>query len=294
MEGKEVSFYISIAAYIYGFYYILKAILQVPDAKEVGRIRKAFGHRENEWLLEWSMKLGSVLPISESGKKKLAIKLKAARIELAPQTFIARSLIKAMIPFCVFLILIYTTSHFFFAFIAVLFLALSISLFFKDFEEIEKIAKDRKKEIEWELPRFLDFIIQEFHYHRDIVRILERYKNNAGGMLKKELEVTVADMKSGNIENALIKMDARLGIASLSSIIRGLLSVIQGEDVIVYFQMLQHDLRLLEYQKLKKIALKRPEKIFKYTALVFISFIAIYLVVFGVVIMKGVAEFSSY
>lgn len=275
-----------------GIFQVLKGILKIPDREDVKRIRVAFGSKENERLLEWAIKLGKYLPLSEAQKKRMEVKLKMVRIELSPQTFLARAIIKGMIPLTIALVLFLLPSHFLTGLVMGLMIILSIGLFLKDFEDINEKAKMRKKEIEWELPRFLDSILQELHYHRDIIKMIENYKDSAGESFKKELEVTIADMKSGNMENALIKLDARLGIPQLSSITRGLLSVIQGEEVIIYFQMLQHDLRIMQQQKLEKIALKRPDKILKYSGLIVLCFLLIYGVVFGVIIMRSISQFN--
>lgn len=295
MELLQGSFFLSGILLFFGGYQILKEVFRLSRNEDNKRVRRAFAaEKESEWLMQTAFRLGAVLPFSEGKKKRLKIKLKAAGIEIAPETYLARAIVKSIIPFSFFVLFLLLPGHFFTAIFAGFSLVLSGMLYFRDFEELEEVARKRKEEIEWELPRFVNSVVQELKYHRDIIRILESYKESAGKTFKEELEITIADMKTGNMENALIRFDGRMGIASLSGVIRGFLSVIQGEDNIAYFQMLQHDLKALEYQKLKRIAIKRPEKVGKYTFLIVISFLLIYMVVFGVSILKGFQEFSRY
>ena len=101
-------------------------------------------------------------------------------------------------------------------------------------------------------------------------------------------------MKTGNIENALIRFDGRLGIPGISSVVRGLLAVVQGEDSVFYFQMLQHDLKALEFQKLKRLALKRPAKMNRYTGLIMTLFVVLCFLMLILQAYYGARQIGSY
>lgn len=47
--------------------------------------------------------------------------------------------------------------------------------------------------------------------------------------MKRELDITTADMKSGNYKTALTRLETRIGSPMLSDLVRGLISVIRGE-----------------------------------------------------------------
>ena len=72
----------------------------------------------------------------------------------------------------------------------------------------------------------------------------------------------------------------------LSDVVRGLIGVLRGDDSAVYFQMLSHDFKALELQKLKGEARKVPPKIRAYSLLMLICFLLTYFVVIGIVIMN--------
>ena len=182
------------------------------------------------------------------------------------------------------------TFVFIFPIIAPVTVFLSIAVYFKEIKTAEDKVKNRREEIEYELPRFASTLTQELKASRDILSILESYKQNAGSSMKRELEITVADMKSGSFEGALTRFETRLGSSVLSEVVRGLISVLRGDDGVVYFQMLAHDLKQLELQRLKTIAAKQPSKIRKYSFAMLICFVFMYLVVMGIQIMKTMGK----
>lgn len=165
-------------------------------------------------------------------------------------------------------------------------LFLAIAVYFKEVKSADEAVKKQREEIEYELPRFASTLTQELKASRDVLSIVETYKQNAGKSMKRELEITVADMKSGSYEAALTRFETRLGSSALSEVVRGLISVLRGDDGVVYFQMLSHDLKQLELQRLKGIAAKQPSKIRKYSFAMLICFVLMYLGVMAVEIVK--------
>jgi len=81
--------------------------------------------------------------------------------------------------------------------------------------------------------------------------ILEHFKKNAGVVFAKELDIVTADMRSSSYEAALTRFEARLNSPQLSDVVRGLIGVLRGDDGAIYFQMLAHDFKSLELQRLK-------------------------------------------
>ena len=107
--------------------------------------------------------------------------------------------------------------------------------------------------------------------------MLETYQKHAGPALKRELSVTTADMRTGSYEAALTRMESRVSSAMVSDVVRGLIGVIRGDDGVAYFQMMGHDMKQLEIQRLKKLALERPPKIRRYSFLLFACMLMIYM-----------------
>ena len=66
--------------------------------------------------------------------------------------------------------------------------------FFKEQKRADEIVQQRREEIETELPRFVNTVEQELRSSRDVLNILKAYQHNAGHAMKRELEITIADM----------------------------------------------------------------------------------------------------
>ena len=151
----------------------------------------------------------------------------------------------------------------------------------------EKIPKEKREQIEEELYRFVSTITQELKNSRDVLSMLEHYKENAGEMFQKELDIVCADMRSSSYEAALTRFEARLNSPQLSDVVRGLIGVLRGDDGAVYFQMLTHDFKQAELQRLKAKAAKIPPKIRVFSFAMLLCFLATYFAIIGYEIVKS-------
>jgi Flp pilus assembly protein TadB len=274
-----------------GVYLILKDLLKLPSGRAVKAVhvidkRERKKSKNFEVLInEWAIRLSKVVHMTDYSRRRLTATLKSANIKLSPETFVARAWLKAgmMLLFIIPALLIFPM-----VFPVVLFLA--VAVYFKEIRSADETVRKRREDIEFELPRFVSTLSQELKANRNVLNILETYKQNAGKSFKDELEITVADMKSGSYESALTRMEARLNSPSLSETIRGLIGVLRGDDGVVYFQMLSHDLKQLELQRLKTIAMKRPAKIRKYSFAMLFCFLMMYLSVMFVEIIETLGK----
>ena len=73
----------------------------------------------------------------------------------------------------------------------------------------------------------------------------------------------------------------------LSDVVRGLVGVLRGDDGAMYFQMLAHDFKQLELQRLKSAAQKIPGKIRVFSFLMLMCFLLTYLAIIGYVILTS-------
>ena len=259
--------YLSIILFSFGVYLILLNILKIPTL-QTRRTIISFNGRDKKidkidiLLDNLASKISKYIKIEEYKRKKLQTTLKIVGINKTPEKYLASIWIKTAIP----LIIAIPLALFLPITIPIL-LVISIRTYFKESRSLEKSLAEEKEKIEYELPRFTREIAQELKSTRDVLLILERYKNNAATSMKRELNITIADMKSGNYETALTRFETRIGSPMLADVIRGLISVIRGDDALVFFQLLSHDFKALEIQRLKHQAAKRPGKIKKYSFL---------------------------
>lgn len=85
--------------------------------------------------------------------------------------------------------------------------------------------------------------------------------------------------KRGEVEAELPRFVARFNSPLLSDIIRGLIGVLRGDNGVAYFQMLSHDMKQLELQRLKAQAMKIPPKIRVFSFLMLMCFLMTYLAI---------------
>ncbi|MBQ9989838.1 MAG: secretion protein F [Lachnospiraceae bacterium] len=265
-----------------GSYFLLAQLLQVPTYRtsramlSVGKKQRKQARSSDAFILELSAKLAPFLPMDEYKKRKLSATLRSAEIAMTPQLYLAQAYVKAGL---VFLSII--PSILIFPLIFPVFIILGIGIFFSESTRAEKLVKQRREEIEFELPRFVATITQELMASRDILSLLESYQKNAGGALKNELAITTADMRTGNYEAALMRLEGRVSSAQLSDVVRGLIGCIRGDDGVAFFRMLSHDMKQLELQRLKRLALERPPKIRRYSFLLLACMLLVYMGVMG-------------
>ena len=131
---------------------------------------------------------------------------------------------------------------------------------------------------------------QELKNSSDVLSMLEQYKENAGAAFRKELDIVCADMRSSSYEAALTRFEARLNSPQLSDVVRGLIGVLRGDDGAVYFQMLTHDFKQTELQRLKAKAAKIPPKIRVYSFAMRMCFLATY---FAIIIYEIIRSMGT-
>jgi len=280
--------YIIIAVFLSsGLYFIAADILKLPTLKasravlSAGRQnRKKTGIMES-CILKLSSELAKFIRIDEYKGRRMAATLKYAGINLTPEAFVARAWVKTGL-----VLLAIIPALYIFPLIAPVILFLAIAVYFKEMRGADEFLKKKREAIEAEMPRFAITIEQELKTRCDVLSILDTYRKNAGEGLKHELEITVADMKTGSFEAALARLEARIGSPMLSDVVRGLLSVLRGDNGAAYFQMLARDFKQLEFQRLKQEAMKRPARIRKYSFLMLGCFVLTYLVVMATEIIN--------
>ena len=215
-------------------------------------------------------------------RSELENALAVADIEMTPEEFMADSISRAVllslcsIPLC---------------FLNPLFLLLGVGLGclygFYRYQTVLDNNKKRRARIEMELPRFAQAISQNVQGDRDVLRMLMSYRRVAERDFADELDRTIADMKTGNYETALLKLEKRVNSPQMSEVIRGLIGTLRGEDQAIYFKMICFDLRQMEQNALKKEALKRPRAMQKYSMFMMLCILIIYAVVLATEVMSA-------
>ena len=219
-------------------------------------------------------------------RDKLLSVLEIAGIEVSPEVYTLKAYITAI------LVALGSVPVFIIQpLLALVVIGLAVTLWFSTYYSAFDFVRKRKKIIELEIPRFALTIAQNLENDRDVLKILSSYRRVAGKDFKQELDQTIADMKTGNYENALIHFEGRIGSPLLSDVVRGLIGTLRGDDQRMYFKMICFDMRQIEQANLKKEAAKRPKKIQKYSMMMLICIIIIYLVVLVTEVVSSLGVF---
>ena len=225
-------------------------------------------------LMGWAVKLAPHIRMDEYKRSRLKNTLNAVGMGMTPEVYSAFAIVKAaaillgIIPCLLMLPLLAPVVVF-----------LAIAVYFKETRRADERLSEKRGEVEAELPRFVATITQELAASRDVLSMMEHYKHNAGPTFAAELDILTADMRSGSYEAALTRFEARFNSPLLSDIVRGLIGVLRGDNGVAYFQMLSHDMKQLELQRLKAQAMKIPPKIRVFSFLMLMCFLMTYLVI---------------
>lgn len=286
---------ILIAAVFTGFgcYHLTCAFVDVPTAKTSRMMmlaRKQTGTGEEKlfdvYLTKIAEKLSFLLRLDPIKRTRLELTLNIAGIPLSPESYTMKAFLTAAatalcgLPF-----------FFFMPLMGILVFGLAIVMWFATYYKAPDLVKKRKKLIEAELPRFAVSTQQSLSADRDVLKLLTSYRRIAGPYLGQELDTTIADMKTGNYENALLHFQNRIGSTMLSDIVRGLIGTLRGDDQQMYFKMLVFDMRQIEQNNLKKEAAKRPKQMQKYSMMMLFCILLIYVVVLSVEVVGSLGAF---
>ena len=285
MEGLLFLFGLFLAL---GLFFLAASLLHLPT---IGAAKAMLGTAKQErkgaktletCFMILAVRLSHYIRMDEYKKSRMGNVLKASGMNLTPEVYQAYALVKAgtvllaVIPCAILMPLLVPVV-----------VVLALLLYFKEGQKADEKLKAKREEIEGELPRMVATIEQELKASRNVIGMLERFKGNAGPALTGELDILLADMRSSNYEAALTRFEARLNSPMLSDVVRGLIGVLRGDDSSVYFQMLAHDFKQIELQRLKAQAQKIPPKIRVFSLVMLVCFLLTYLAIICYVALES-------
>lgn len=232
------------------------------------------------WLKDLSLWLSKKLRLNEYKRIQLQMDLRSAGINLSPEMHIANALVKSSV-----IGIMAIPIYFIFPLLSPVVIVLAILIYLKSSKGVADKIIDKRKKIEYELPRLVAHIDKTLKHNRDVLYIIDSYKTNAGTEMAEELEITAADMRSGNYEAALTRLESRVGSSMLSDTIRGLIGVLRGDDTESYWTNLSIKFSDYQRQLLKSEASKVPSRVKRLSMCLLICFMAMYLVVIGMQIV---------
>lgn len=276
----------------FGLFFLLSDLARLPTMRTTkamafaGWQEKAATKASLETLLmDGAVYLSRYIHIHPHKKGRMENVIKAAGIDMSAEVYVSYAYIKtalvlaAIIP-CMFIMPL----------LSIFVLLAAVMVYFGETGKADEMLRQKRETIEDELSRFASTVEQELKNSRDVLSILENYKRNAGKTFARELDIVCADMRSSSYEAALTRFEARLNSSQLSDVVRGLIGVLRGDDSAIYFQMLVHDFKQMELQRLKARAQKIPPKIRKFSFLMLICYLSTYLMIIGFEIVKSMSS----
>lgn len=284
-----------IAIILFGFavYNLSCAFVDIPTSRTSRMMmlaRKQQGMKNEKLLDVYLTKIASLfapyLRLDRLKRNRLKAVLEIAGLEMTPEVYTARAWVTAgAVALCALPLMFVIPLS------VPILIGLAVALWFSTYYAAFDFVKKRRKLIEAEVPRFALTIGQNLENDRDVLKILTSYRRVAGRDFGAELDQTIADMKTGNYENALIHFETRVGSPMLSDVVRGLIGVLRGDDQRMYFKLICFDMRQIEQNELKKEAAKRPKKMQRYSMMMLFCIMIIYLVVLCTEVLGSLGAF---
>lgn len=271
-----------------GIGFLLAERLKLPSRAasramhSMGRNRKDKPNPLTLLMRELSGRLAGKLRLNEYRRAQLEADLRTGDMTQTPEQFVAENIVRAGTVAVLAVPVMFLSK-----FLALLLLVVAILLYRLGSMTLRKKIGARRARIELELPRFVANIEKTLPHSRDVLAMLESYRVRAGEEFGRELDITVADMRSGNDEAALTRLEARVGSSALSDVVRGLIGILHGEDNSVYWANLSLKFSEAGRQNLREQAGKVPKRVRRLSLVLLGCFFLIYIVVIGEVLLNS-------
>ncbi len=272
-----------------GLFYILADRYAVPFYKTSKAVESLSKQQKEKtsgldvWLKGLATWLSKHLKLNEFKRAQLEADLKTAQMDITPEMFKANAIVKALLV-GVFAI----TVLFILPLLCPVVLFLAVFLYGREVKSVGARIKSKREKIEYELPRLVFTIEKTLKHNRDVLYMLESYAENAGSEMKHELNITAADMRSGNYEAAITRLESRVGSSMMSDVCRGLIGILRGDDTEMYWASLSIKFSDIQRQQLRLQARKVPRKVKRLSMCLLLCFMLIYVVVILQQIMSSI------
>ncbi len=269
-------------------FFLLADFLHIPYVASSKAVRNLSKNQTADtslldvWLGGVSEWLEKRLKLNEFKREALVIDLRTAQMDMTPERFRANAIVKAGV-----IGILAIPALFLHGFLSAVLLGIAIYTYVAEGKKLTRKIRKKREAIEYELPKLVATIEKTLLHSRDVLLMLQSYSKNAGPALKDELDITIADMQSGNYGIALTRLENRVGSPQLSDVCRGLISILRGDDTQAYWVNLGLKFNDYQRQKLKRQAQKVPGKVRRLSVALLVCFIAMYFVVILVQVVES-------
>ena len=270
-------------------YFLLADALKLPTvrtSRAVNNLSKRQTDKTSSldvWLGNFASSLARHLPMNEYRREELAADLKTAQMEVTPEQYTANAIVKALV-----IGVLAIPTLFFFPILSPIILFLAFVLYRMNIKSVKVRIGSKRSRIEADLPRLVATIYKKLDYQRNILDILTDFSKHARPEMKHELDITIADIRSGNEEAAITRLESRVGSPMMSDVCRGFVTLIHGDVAENYWSTIAMKFADINRQRLKAEAAKVPKKVKRLSMCMLICFMLMYVVVIVAQIMNSV------
>ena len=271
--------------FFFALYLLLEKAFGIPSAAASMAVRKA-GRPKREkpslpdlWLGSLSVRLALLLERfqTDAVRERLQTVLSSSGDGRTPAAYTADCVVKA-VPVA----LLALPAAFIFPLACPFILLAAVLYGVRTYRSVERKEGKKKEEIEREMPAFTAGIRAQLKHTRNVLMILDACREHAGDALKKELDITAADMRTGNDLSALTRLETRVGSPLLTEAVRGLRAVLRGDNTEAYWESLSVRCADAQKQLLRREANRIPKKVRRLSLALLGCFLLIFLTVIGV------------
>ncbi len=273
--------------YAAGIAFLLADAFRVPrravsGAMNAGGSRKKRSNPLENLLRELSAKLARKIKLNEYREKMLEADLRTADLTVSPQEYVADCLVKSA------LVGLLAVPVFFLSKALSVPVLLAAVLTYRQLSgKAGRMIRERRARIEGDLPRFVSVVANTVGHSRDVLSILDGYRERACPEFRRELDITVADMRSGHDLEALRRLGSRVGSSKMDEVVRELQSIINGNSTASRWEDLSRKFGEYQRQAMRDRANTAPKKVRRLSMILLFCFAMIYVVVIGQVLLSS-------
>jgi Flp pilus assembly protein TadB len=194
--------------------------------------------------------------MDETTAARLRKALSKAGLALTPQEYTARKYL--IVAAGIALALLCCCLNFLFgAFVAVLGMIFALM---KQRDTLDVRIRKKERIISQEMPRFVRTICRSLQSDRDLYNVIDAYRKVAGPELGGELDILLTEMKSGNVQTALIHFENRLGSPEAFRLCAALRDMSLGIDQTATLSYMADDMARQSKENIRKELSLRPGK----------------------------------
>lgn len=247
-----------------GMFFLAAYKFQYPPYSTVKGVRNtgaARGSPLSAWrqlfLIPVVKRIAPFIHIEEYKSRRMAVQLERAGIGLTPAEYYTQAIVMSAVTALAGGVFIFVFMRQMMSVVAVL----AVIVYFHFFGEVKDKLKEKDRQIECELPKFIRAIVQGLKTEKDVINLLETYDTIAECGLKYDIEVLIMDLKSGGYDDALLDFDKRVGNPYVSRLAKALIAAGHGDNQAAALHHLLSDMTVLARETMQRELAKRPGRV---------------------------------